>query len=174
MSWLGGYYGCWPQAPIDCGPVVFDYPTWTGMYPEFGIGSRAVTPVQGQNYFNIAVLYCDNTPCSPVTDGSPTGARATILYALTSHVATLLAPIVVDGNAEAPSPLVGRISNASEGSVSVATDFPENPNAAWFNQTTYGALAWQAMAPYRMMRYARRRNARYLGTAYPFGRGGWT
>jgi Protein of unknown function (DUF4054) len=160
---------CAPTAPVNLGPVVFDYPTWVGFYPEFSY----LTALQGGNYFNQACLYVDNTVFSPITDGSPTGARATILYAMTSHVARLFAPgPPVNGVSQPASPLVGRISNASEGSVSVATDMPSNPNAAWFNQTPYGAAAWQMMAPYRTFRY-RPGNRPYLGTAYPWGRGGW-
>jgi hypothetical protein len=167
-------YFC-PAPPLDAGPVVFDYGYWTSLYPEFAPPSpRAVTAAQGQNYFDAACLQCDNSCASPITDGSPTGTRAKILYMITSHVATLLAPTVINGGSAPPSPLVGRISNASEGSVSVAVDMPNQPMAAaWFQQTTYGALAWQSMAPYRTMRYARARR-RYLGTAYPWGYGGPT
>ena len=68
---------------------------------------------------------------------------------ITAHIASILAPL----NGQPSNPLVGRISNASEGSVSVQTDMPTNPNAAWWNQTKYGALAWAALAPYRTMTY---------------------
>ncbi len=156
---------------LNQGPVTFDYPTWIGIYPEF---VASVNQMQGASFFTMAQLYCDNTVCSPVSDGSPTGTRAHILYMLTSHIATLLAPTVVNGQSQAPSPLVGRISNASEGSVSVATEYaiPSTPSAAWFMQTKYGAMAWQAMAPFRTMRYASSPR-RYLGVAGPYS-GGWS
>ena len=163
------FFPCVPAVPIDAGPVVFDYAYWISMYPEF---AATVNPAQGQNYFNQAALVCDNSVCSPITDGSPTGSRATILYLLTAHVAALFAPQIVNGQSQGPSPLVGRITNASEGSVSVAAEMPNQPmSAAWFQQTRYGAMAWAALAPYRTFRYARAPR-RYLGTAYPWGYGG--
>ena len=57
-------------------------------------------------------------------------------------------------NGEAASPLVGRINNATEGSVTVGTDMGQVPfTAAWFLQTKYGAAFWQATAPFRTMQY---------------------
>lgn len=127
----------------------------------------------------MATLYCDNTCNSPVSDNSPGGTRETLLYMLTSHITQLLAAVIVNGQSQAPSPLVGRINNASEGTVSVSTDMPQTPNAAWFNQTKYGAMFWQASAPYRTFRYAPK-IPRYLGTGpaagpfgAPYGWGGW-
>jgi len=143
-------------------PVVFNYETWVATYPEFAYLSAP----QGQNYFNIAQLYLANTPCGVVPNCSPAFALTMVLYMLTSHVAALLAPgppTAGAPNGSPASPLVGRITNASEGSVSVAVDMPDQPaSAAWYNQTKYGAMAWAALAPFRTMRYfpgARR----YLG-----------
>ena len=147
--------------PPGAGSVVFDYDAWAAMYPSL---AASVSQPQAQGYFNQACLYCDNSFRSPISDPSPTGARAMILYMLTAHIAQLFA----SQGGQPPSPLVGRISNASEGSVSVAADMAGAPgSAAWFNQTPYGAAAWQAMAPYRTMRYVRVRT-RYLGVGGPW------
>jgi hypothetical protein len=86
--------------------------------------------------------------------------RAALLNMLVAHLAQLNLPAGGgDGsaggtNAAAPSPLVGRITNATEGSVSVQTqmDLPLG-SAQWFNQTPYGAQFWAATAAYRTMRY---------------------
>ena len=127
--------------------VSFDYATWAAEFPEL---SPSINSVQAQNYFTFACLYVDNSACSIILDASqPGGVRETILYMTLSHIATLLALV----NGVAPSPLVGRISGASQGSVSVATEMPTNPNAAWWMQTKYGALAWAALAPFRTATY---------------------
>jgi hypothetical protein len=53
-----------------------------------------------------------------------------------------------------PSQPPGRISSASEGSVSAAFDMNVPPGSAqWWAQTKYGSDYWLAMAPYRTMQY---------------------
>lgn len=121
--------------------VTFDYSGWIARYPEFS----AVIQATAQLYFNEATLYLDNTSASVVADASPGGARATLLNMLTAHIAAL--------NMAGSSPLVGRINSATEGSVSVGTDYAVPGTAAWFAQTKYGAAYWQAVLPYRTMRY---------------------
>lgn len=120
--------------------VSFNYATWSARYPELS----AVGSDLAQAYFNEATLYLDNTDASLVQD---INARATLLNMLTAHIAQL--------NMPGSSPLVGRITNASEGSVSVATTYSDAMpgSMAWYVQTKYGASYWQATAQYRMMRY---------------------
>lgn len=134
------------------GVVTFSYATWVARYPEF---AASVTAGQAQGYFDEACIYLDNTACARV----PIPPRATILNMLTAHIAQLYA--ILNGQ---PSPqTVGRISNATQGSVSVGLDMGTTTTAqAWFLQTKYGASAWQALAAYRTARfYAAPR--RYLG-----------
>ena len=147
------------------GIVTFDYAVWAAAYPELAV---SVAAPQAQGYFDMAGLYLQNDGCSLVAD---VAKRATILNMITAHMAALLATI--SGNA--PSPLVGRIDNASEGSVSVHTDFPANPNGAWFNQTKYGAMAWAALAPYRTASYIPSPQVAQGVQSYPLGIGwaGW-
>ena len=78
---------------------------------------------------------------------------------LAAHIAQLNAPQINGqpgtgaGNAPAPN-IVGRIANASEGSVSVSTQLDLPPGSSqWFAQTKYGLAYWQATAAYRTMRY---------------------
>lgn len=125
------------------GVVVFDYAAWSALFPTL---AASIDEPTATAYFTIAELYLSNKPWSQVCNLT---TRALILNLLTAHVATLFGSI--GGNP--PSPLVGRISQAAEGSVSVSVDFPENANAAWFNQTPFGAAAWQAMAPWRTALY---------------------
>jgi hypothetical protein len=73
-------------------------------------------------------------------------------------------------NGVAPSPLVGRLNHASEGSVSVGTDLGGIPGTAqWWVQTKYGFAYYQATAEYRTMRY-RPGPRRFFGPVYA---GGW-
>lgn len=126
------------QSPVD-----YDHVWWSIRYPEL---AAWVEPGHARGYFDLACLYLDNTSCSPVRNVS---RRQTLLGLLTAHVAALNAPI----NGQTPSPLVGRVTNVAEGSVNIATDYPQEPGAEWYAQTKYGAMYWAAVAGLRRARY---------------------
>ena len=137
---------------MTCGqPVVFNYAVWTARYPEFANVSEPLA----QSYFDEAGLYFANT--GGWLSSLPTAP--TLLNMLTAHIAWLYAPRDASGNpASTGAPaaeLVGRISSATEGSVSVVTEFQSEggPSQAWFLQTKYGASFWQATAQFRTARY---------------------
>ena len=144
------------------GAVPFDYSLWQTCYPEFASVSSGLASFAWAQ----AELYLNNTAGSVVWDSSRAGRRNLLLNMLTAHIVKLMPG---PGGEAAP---VGRISNASEGSVSVAFDMPASPNAAWFMQTQYGAAFWQATAQYRTMRYNPGPQP-YLGVSRPFGGRGW-
>jgi len=144
------------------GTVVFDYDIWAAQFPEL---AAQVSNAQAQMYFDQATLFVDNTACSPIWD---TTKRAVILNMTTAHIAQLLAPL----NGTPSNGLVGRVSNASEGSVSVGTDLRTPNTAAWWQQTKYGLLAWQAMAPYRNAMYVPAPQIPLNQQSYPFYIGG--
>lgn len=124
--------------------ITFDYSKWIVSYPEF---TKTASQPQAEGFFAQATLYCRNDGGGPVTTAE---IQTQLLWLLTAHIAQLM----VGSSGQPVSPLVGRISNASEGSVSVQTDYPATtPNSAWFTQTKYGASYWQATAIYRTMRY---------------------
>lgn len=124
--------------------VVFDWIAWSTRYPEL---AAYVTQPQAQNFFAEAQLYCDNTDTSPVTNAA---TRAVLLNMVTAHIAAMNAALGAPS-----SPLVGRVSSATEGSVSVSTDMNLAPGSAqWFAQTKYGMAFWQATVRFRMFRYA--------------------
>lgn len=135
------------------GIVTFDYGAWSVRYPAL---ATTVNATLAQLYFDEAQLYCDNSPRSPVQD---LAVRALLLNMLVAHIAQLNQPVggaMAGGNSGpvAPSPLVGRITSATEGSVSVSTEMNVPPGSAqWFAQTPYGAAFWAATAAYRTMRY---------------------
>jgi hypothetical protein len=96
------------------------------MFPVFS----PLTSAQGQAYFNSACLICANSCSNPIFGD---GNLETLLLYLTSHFAMLLCPKDSNGNpaatGQAPSPLVGRISSAQQGSVNVQTEWPMDGNA---------------------------------------------
>jgi hypothetical protein len=149
-------------------PFVFNYSAWVQTFPEL----QGITQPAALNYFSMATLYVRNDGRGPINDPN---LQATLMNLTTAHVAKLLsqqtAGVPTTDGAEPPGGVVGRITSATEGSVSVQAEMPEQPQgAAWWNQTTYGAMAWKMMAPFRTMRYVgptRRRvfnpPARYWG-----------
>jgi hypothetical protein len=127
------------------GTVTFDYAQFAARYPEFdGVWSQA----QATAFFVEATMYCDNERGSRIRD---VAVRAVLLNMMTAHIAELAR---LDASGNLANPLVGRISNANEGSVSVAVDYKlTSAGQEWFAQTKYGAAFWQATAMYRRGRY---------------------
>ena len=139
MSWS-------PGGPSSPAPVVFNYQAWVQQFPEFS----AVSANQAQGYFDLAELYYSNWGWTAAIPKA-----ATLLNLLTAHLAFLLAPRDSNGNPAATgqdaSPLVGRVSNASEGSVNVTVELESSssPSEAFFSQSKYGYMFWAACAPFR-------------------------
>ncbi len=125
------------------GVVTFDYPRWSSAYPEL---APLVSEAQATAYFARATLQLDNTSTSVVQDASVGGLREALLWLLVGH-------LVVLGQRDANQ--VGRLSDASQGSVHVAFEnMPATGSAAWFQQTRYGSEYWTATAGFRTMRYS--------------------
>lgn len=124
--------------------VTFNAAAFKVRYPEFAPVADALLG----EYFKEAGLYLSNADNSPVRN---VDRRAVLLNMLTAHVAALGGALSADGM---PRP-VGRISQASEGSVSASfEDAPATPGSgAWFRQTQYGAAYWQATSSLRGFRY---------------------
>lgn len=137
-------------------PVTFSFQTWVAMFPEFS----ALTPAQGAAYFMMATMICANSACNPINGD---GNLAALLYWLTSHFAWLQSPKDANGNPAASgqvNQLVGRISDATEGSVSVTTQWEMGGDATalekFLAQTKYGATYWAMTSQYRTARYLAR------------------
>ena len=128
---------------MTTGVVVFDPASFIARFPEFAtVNADALTA-----YFNESTLVLDNSDASMVQQIEQ---RTPLLWLLTAHLAALCSGV----NGQTPAQLVGRINNASEGSVSVATDYGTQPaTAAWYTQTKYGAQYWQMTASIRAMHY---------------------
>lgn len=130
------------------GPSVqFDYQTFLARYPEFS----GVPETLAQLYFQEAGLYFANCGWTGALPQAPM-----LLNMLTAHIAQLNAPL--GGNPSEQT--VGRVSNASQGSVSVALDMGDanagSPSQAWYMQTKYGAAFFAATSNFRTFRYAAR------------------
>jgi hypothetical protein len=135
--------------------VQFDYPTWAALYPTL---AASVNKTQATNYFTIATSIHRNDGGGPVNDATQ---QLNLLNMLTAHIAQLFAP----QNGQPASTLVGRISGATQGSVSVQAAYSNNvtEQMAWFVQTQYGAMYWVATAPFRTMRYIPNENRGVVG-----------
>lgn len=123
--------------------VTFVYADWSALYPELVASTSAP---QALAYFNRACLILNNTDSSIVADITE---RTNLLYLLTAHLAAL-------GQSKAVAAgLVGRITSASEGTVSLGVqgDLGGGMGAGYYQQTEYGWLYWLATASYRTARY---------------------
>ncbi len=129
------------------GVVVFDYPEWIIQYPEF---AATVTQPVAQSYFNRLTIggLVDNTPTSIIQD---IPERTILLNLAVAHLADLSGALN-----PARKGVVGRINSAAQGSVSVQLDFDSKggANAAWWNQTPYGAQFYASTLRYRTAFYA--------------------
>ena len=145
------------------GAAIFDYALWSATYPELVAN---VSKARATALFMQAALYLDNTACSIVTDPSQ---RIVLLNAIVAHLAYLGGAGNADGSA---SGLVGPITRASEGSVSVGTGLGSlDEQAAFWASSPYGYQYWQLTAPLRTARYVPGPRP-YLGVA-PYGIGGF-
>ncbi|WP_236516068.1 DUF4054 domain-containing protein [Escherichia coli] len=118
---------------------VFDPAAFKLSYPQFA----KFTNEQLTNFFEeVENTIVDNTEssCFSLKD------RKKRFYLLVAHNAELQNRIN-DGN----TGLVGRISSATEGSVSISTDYSMGSGALeqWLKQTPYGAKFYAFTAPYR-------------------------
>lgn len=124
--------------------VTFDYAAWAAQFPE--LADKVAEPLATVYFTRRCPLYLDNTDGSLVTDPD---IRAGLLDLLVAHIAA-----VSGASAAAAQGLVGRISSVTEGSVTIATEYPvKGDMAAWFAQTPYGAQFWAATARYRTFLY---------------------
>lgn len=120
--------------------VVFDIDEFRELYPKI-----AATDAQLDMFFTIAEGFLDNTECSVVKNPSE---RKTMLYLLVAHMASL------NQQTESGNAVVGRVSSASEGTVSISLDYGVMDNTSrWYLQTPYGAMYFQMTKKYRSFLY---------------------
>ena len=131
-----------PAVVTTLGVVQFSASEFLALYPQFGPQTSALA-----NSFTLAQTQLNNTCGSRVQDAN---LRLTLLYLLTAHITALLAGT---GTATA-SGLVGRMSGATEGTVTATLEYETfGPSQDYYMQTQFGVQYWQATAPWRTMRY---------------------
>lgn len=125
--------------------VDFDLAYFMARFPMMSTDNQSIYSL----YFDEAALLVNNTESSIITNE---GERKTLLHLVTAHISTLNgANKDIQNNG-----IVGRITSASEGSVSVSADYgnaPVSGSMAWYLQTPYGAQFWQLTNKYRRFRY---------------------
>lgn len=118
---------------------VFNPDEFKAVYPQFS----KLTNEQLQFFFEMAeddLIDNSETSCIPLK------TRKKLFYLLVAHMAELQGRID-SGN----SGLVGRVSSATEGSVSISSDMPMGSGALeqWLKQTPYGNMFYALTARYR-------------------------
>src|ERR1700749_4507185 len=120
--------------------AVFNYAAWALRFPEL---AATVSEPTADLYFAEACMLLDNTDGSIVTD---VNQRLVLLNLITAHSAYLAPP--------ARAGAVGRISDATQGSVSTSLDYGEvSQSEAYWVQSPYGAQYCAMTARYRTMMY---------------------
>lgn len=156
--------GCGPSNP-QLGTVVFDPVAFVAMFPEF---STIPQPALSGNFIGATQLL--NNSCSSAVKDAPT--REYLLNLLVAHITKLLN----GSNGEAPTDVVGRISEAQQGSVTVRSEYGgarnTNEGEAYFLQTKYGAQYMKMTSQYRTMRYYAPPQRCYGPNFYGYGNDG--
>lgn len=131
--------------------ATFNFAAWGTRFPEFS----GVSEPRALSFWTTATMFWPNNGASP----SPTvEEQANLLNLLTAHIAALSTSGAGGAGGAAPIGPVGRISSATEGSVTVQTELAgaqagASPSMAFYAQTQYGLMFWQATAGYRNMHY---------------------
>lgn len=134
---------CPPNTPIVRGVVAFDPADFKELYPAFATVADASLELN----FMAAEMLVRNSCCSRVADANK---RERLLNLLVAHITQLLNGI----NGQPPAGIVGVVTSATEGSVSVDTTIGPIPfTAVYFAQTQFGLLFWQLTAPFRTFVY---------------------
>ncbi|WP_437609671.1 DUF4054 domain-containing protein [Erwinia sp. V71] len=130
--------------------VALDTDKFRAMFPEFSNVADPALPF----LFDQSTDYLNNSEYSLVED---VVKRERLLYLLMAHLAYMR---YGDSDGNGKKGLAGRVSSASEGSVSVSLDMGAVEfRYAWYTQSPYGMDFWQATKVYRMANY-------YPGSVY--------
>ena len=132
--------------------VTFSAAAFVLQFPAFAAYNTA-HPGSLQYYFDDATMFLDNSEGAKIEPLR----RARLLNLIVAHLGQL-GGILTPAGAGSTASQVGRVSSGSEGSVSATFSMESaGSNSAYWLQTQYGAMYWQATAQYRTFRYATRR-----------------
>lgn len=122
------------------GVVEFNVNKFRSLYPTL-----KATDDQLNWYFIEAAMLLNNTSKSCVKN---LAEREVLLFLLVAHFA------VLQQRVEGDNEVVGRVSSASQGSVSVTLDNGQTTlSDKWYQQTPYGSKYWALTAKYRSFLY---------------------
>jgi hypothetical protein len=130
-------------------PISFDYSNFVTTFPEFTYLSQP----QAQMYWDLATdeqnIFTGWSffNCNSLQQSQDRLRR--LMNLLTAHFAKLLSTSPVNGSSD----IVGRVTDASEGSVHVSAEMDSSMAGQWFNQTKYGAIYWELTKARRTFRY---------------------
>ncbi len=144
--------------------AVFDYSAWATRFPALAASVDEPTALA---YFAEATDFLDNSDCSLVQD---VNQRLRFLNLIVAHIACCSA-----ASATGAAGLVGRVSSATEGSVTIGTELKgfAGDYGAYFSQTPYGTQYWTMVAGYRAGGIYRPGVRPYLGVPGAGGGFGW-
>lgn len=127
--------------------VALDVDYFARRYPTINVSDADLL----QDYFDESCMFVNNTDSSIVSD---VGERKILLHLLMAHIAALNGFDSPDGS-DVSSGLVGRVTSATEGSVTVSTDYGASisEQQAYFLQTPFGADFWAKTKKYRSFMY---------------------
>lgn len=145
------------------GTAIWNPGVFLARYREFTLAYNT-NPAKFASYFTEAGLYLSNCPTSIVQD---VAVRLVLLNMLVAHISYLNGDLSADGQTRP----VGRVSDASEGSVSASFEMnaPTAGSGPWFFQSQYGTAFWQATSAIRGFRYSPRPTAFLPRTLRRFG-----
>lgn len=128
--------------------VTITYASWIQFFPQFSV--TVPQPIFDGFLWPTAQQFCRNDGFGAVNNIQ---AQTSLLQLMLAHLAQLFFGSSGTAGSQPESPLVGRISDVTEGSVSLSAEMEGTVNNAWFNQTKWGAAFWQLALPYRLGRY---------------------
>lgn len=137
---------------MTTGIVIFNEAAFLARYPQFSAWVSA-NPGQLQVRFDeVTMLYVANTATALIQSIEE---RAVVINYAIAHTLQLDG-VLASGGQGSTAGQVGRVSSGTQGSVTASLDMGAVPGtAAWWLQTQYGAMFWNATAKYRTFRYAR-------------------
>lgn len=126
--------------------AIFNYAGFAARFPEFAtVAQPTITAYAAEIWVRLPTL------ATLTGDPGIDGRNGLLLNLATAHLTALYSGV----NGNAPAELVGRIDDASQGSVHVHADAGEVPKAAvWWYQTKYGIDFWQQSQARRTFHYS--------------------
>ncbi len=143
--------------------VQFDLAQWRLLFPEF---SNVTDAQLNGPVWTMAQQYCRNDGGGPVCAPE---MQTELLNLMVAHIAQMLY-----GSTTSPATgLVGAVSSATEGSVSVSVNVVVNASNQFYMVTRYGQMFFALSLPFRQARYWPKMTQQFQPVSIP-GNPYWT